>query len=134
MSCMKTSITHRLKVFQLFFGKRNDWGIDKISREVVDSYTKGEYSNVCRMANDVGWNDFDFSIFELIVKSDLRVGELNYESSGCKISQDMKNTYTRNEQFEESLQSLACVSHLYRSLTWFRQLSCFVERVSFCKI
>lgn len=107
-----------------------DFYLDKNSLDIIDYYTLGDYDKVCNIANTFCLNNFDFSIFEAIVKSNIRCGLLNKNDPLYYIVPHMENIYIKNDSFHASLQFLSCESYAFRNINWFKQLSLFVLRES----
>jgi hypothetical protein len=116
--------------FANHYGIESPWTTDNDTIRLVDLYTKGEYKRVCDIANEKGLSAFDFSVFELIVKSNVRVRALNQNDSLYYLVPHIENTITKNELFNSSIQFLACEAFSFRSIDWFLKLSYFVKRES----
>lgn len=112
------------------YGIESTWNTDNDTIHLVDLYTKGKYRSVCEIANEKGLSAFNFSTFELIVKSNIRARELNQDDPLYYLVPHLENTITKNELFNSSIQFLACEAYSFRSIDWFLKLSYFVKRES----
>lgn len=111
-------------------GIATNWNYAKIDSEIIDLYTKGKYSDVCHLANKKGIYAFDFSIFELIAKSNIRSNNLDLSQDSFEMVSKFQNIILRNEQYNQSLERISCLAHSFRYLRWFRQMSLFAQKES----
>lgn len=113
-----------------YLGIKKSWEFNKKDLHIIDLYTEGKYQNVCELANNNGLYSYDFSVVELIIKANIRSNNLISPMHHPKIVKHIQNVLLKNEQYDSSLESLAFISHSFRSLRWFRQLLLLVERES----
>jgi len=111
-------------------GVVTNWEYDDISASIIDNYTKGKYDVVCTIANQNRIYNFDFSLIEIIVKSDIRSNTLVVTDDIYDVLSNMKNIILRNESYYDSLERISCLGHSFRYLRWFKQLSLFAHKES----
>ncbi|PWF64015.1 hypothetical protein CBX96_07425 [Shewanella sp. BC20] len=109
-----------------------DYNIDGYEEEfnILDNYTKGNYSYVIRTCLDKSFVSLDFSFAELTAKSLTRKHLVIEDGFISKIILAMVDVLLRNTRYETSLSYLSCLSNAFRTIEWFRQLGYFTERES----
>ena len=91
-----------------------------------DLYNLEKYEELIDLANEYCIEKLPFSIFELVVRADIRSKTLNASGFVSRISREMKNVMLRNEYYSTSYNYLSFVSFNLRSLEWFDYLRVFL--------
>ncbi|MGL5257928.1 MAG: hypothetical protein ACRC76_12940 [Proteocatella sp.] len=98
--------------------------------ELIDLYTRGDYEKLVDEVCEAQGRIYNFSIFEVIVKSITRVGVNPFSGLMAKVSESISSIILKKEDFYSSYYSLLGICHAFSGVQWFQELQLFVTKES----
>ena len=96
--------------------------------DLFELYENGRYRDVVDIANSDNNILCDFDIFEIVVRSNLRVNSLQVNGFSKKLVDAMRSLILRDRDYKKHQQQLVFISYSLRSIRWFSKLMVFVWR------
>ena len=96
--------------------------------EIENLYFEGKHEDVINLYHSLDLEKYNFEVFEIAVRSNIRENKLKLPPFLDKIACCMRRMILREDDYVNAKQYLSFVAYTFRALPWFIKLQLFIER------